>query len=106
MHKNSGYIYLLKVTGGPCKIGMTTKPFQRFNTLYHQSGMPIDYICCYLLRYGNVRRVEIHWHKRFAEKRIAGEWFDLSDEDINEFTNCARYSGPDYEPYYQEEFND
>ena len=29
--------------------------------------------------------IEAYWHKRFREKRLEGEWFDLNANDIRIF---------------------
>jgi len=30
-------------------------------------------------------KIEAHLHRRFKEKKVSGEWFDLEDEDVLTF---------------------
>lgn len=34
-------------------------------------------------------KIETYLHKHFGTKRLGGEWFELSDNDINDFSNLC-----------------
>lgn len=82
---NKTYIYLMiDNSNGYYKIGRSIKPKKRERTL--QSEKPtIDllfYWSSYLI-------VETELHEYFADKRIRGEWFNLTDEDIQYIKSIA-----------------
>lgn len=76
-------IYVLQdveVTGY-CKIGMTRKALKRMRTF----GIQLPF-CTELVHFAYVQNAflsEAELHRMFASKRVRGEWFDLSAEDIN-----------------------
>ena len=79
-----GYVYLLHGIGTPWyKIGYTKNLAQRikaFNTQGPFSVKPIHFHPV-----GNMLTVENYWHNMFAGKRAEGEWFTLTDEDVDTF---------------------
>lgn len=82
-------IYLMSNRrNGLTKIGISQDPKHREKTLQSQEP-EIDLI--YTMA-GN-RLKELKLHEYFAEKRIRGEWFDLTEEDIESikvFFNSAK----------------
>lgn len=79
------YVYLMKdTTNGFHKIGISNKPEYRERTL--QSEKPtIDLICA--KKYPSrliAESIESALHKAYGEKRLRGEWFDLSQKDVND----------------------
>jgi hypothetical protein len=80
----AGYVYLLK-SQGLFKIGFTRNIKQRHTTLQIGSTTRIDIIHSIPCEQPSV--LEKFWHDRFADQRVKGEWFHLSDEDVTEF--CA-----------------
>jgi hypothetical protein len=72
------------------KIGISKEPKHRESTL--QSEKPsILLIWSSPVPIKNVNKIEAILHEKFSSKRIRGEWFDLSDDDIyfikNSFQN-------------------
>ena len=79
----SGNVYLMKNDlNGRIKIGRTKdKPVYRERTL--QSQEPEVNLIFYR-KVSDMSETEKHLHALFASKRFRGEWFDLSQEDIEE----------------------
>lgn len=84
-------IYIVKdIDSGNVKIGSSVNPIRRFEELCHQKNPAItignrNYI---LVWYSDIlpRTEEKVIHEKFSEKRITGEWFRLSDEEIESLT--------------------
>lgn len=77
------------ISSGHTKIGKSRDPLNRLNQF--KCGNPtieLSYVCdC---------DVETELHRKFAEKRLELEWFNLSTEDINYI--CRNYNFYPYEP--------
>lgn len=74
------YIYLMRnYANGLCKIGRSIKPEFREKTI--QSEIPQIKIIFKSQLTENTKEKELH--KIFKEKRVRGEWFDLSESDIH-----------------------
>lgn len=71
------------------KIGITKKTAsERIKGLQTGNGSEITVIKEY--KTNNARRIESHLHRLYKSKRLVGEWFDLDDDDINNFIDvCA-----------------
>jgi prophage antirepressor-like protein len=69
--------YLMRDTlRGFCKIGKSKNPKIRESTL--QAELPTVELLHVI-----DKDIEAYLHKKFASKRLRGEWFDLSQSDIN-----------------------
>lgn len=68
------------------KIGISNSPIYREKTL--QSEKPIIHlICCKRYKKRKIAEIlEKTLHSAFVEKRIRGEWFALSLEDVNDIS--------------------
>jgi hypothetical protein len=78
--QEKGYIYLLAWNGNT-KIGMTTRhPGKRLEEI--SPKMPTKPKLIFFYECGDVRSEERKLHNRFSEKRVNGEWFTLSERDI------------------------
>lgn len=73
-----GYVYVIEVDGN-YKIGISKNPKQRFGeyTKYAKEPKQIIVKKCY-----NYQKIEEQLHKKYEEKRIRGEWFCLTKQDI------------------------
>jgi hypothetical protein len=87
---NSTILYLIRdVHFGRTKIGIASNPARRLADL--QIGSPVE---LYIYAYFEVEKAqthESHLHKRYNHKNLHGEWFDLSDQDLQ--TICDYLGG-------------
>jgi hypothetical protein len=74
-----GFIYLIKSDHG-YKIGKSKNLSNRINKLGIQ--VPFEHECIYSSKFIGYHNVEKYFHKLFNSKRIKGEWFDLTEDDI------------------------
>lgn len=80
--QESGYVYLLKMVNGEYwKIGRTKTPNKRISTFDVKLPFPVE--CEHLIETKNMYTLESELHKKFASKRVQGEWFLLAQEDID-----------------------
>ena len=77
----AGYVYLLSSPFGFYKIGCSTKPKNRLMTFGVQLPFEVDCLCT--IYTGDMYGLEHQLHERFAEKRSKGEWFELSESDVD-----------------------
>lgn len=73
------YIYLTKADCG-YKIGRTTQPNKR--PLSVAGNMPIKLSVIAVIEVPNSKDAERRLHWIFSDKRLRGEWFALTDEDV------------------------
>ena len=77
----TGFVYLLKGENGLYKIGRSKVPDVRINTIT-KAIAPFDIKTVHTAFYPDCYKAESDLHKLFANKRVRGEWFELSNEDI------------------------
>lgn len=82
-----GYVYLLKSEVGHYKIGRTVNPENRQKTFGVQLPFRVDYEC--LVKTENMKGLEDQLHQKFADKRLDGEWFNLTPDDIEYIKRLA-----------------
>jgi hypothetical protein len=83
-----GYVYLIW-WNGYYKIGKANNVAQRIREI--TSGHPIQPTVIHIIPTDAMERLEKQLHKRFAAKRINGEWFDLSEDDVKYIKNNRSY---------------
>lgn len=76
----NGYVYLLKADTGHYKIGRTKNPKDRIKTFSVKLPFRVEYDC--LIKSDEYITLEAELHATFADKRIEGEWFALTDDDV------------------------
>jgi len=76
----SGFVYVLRAESGHYKIGRTKSPDSRMKTFSVKLPFRVEYEL--LIRSDNCRELEKGLHARFSDRRVDGEWFALSPEDI------------------------
>lgn len=76
----SGYVYLLRSSNGFYKIGRTVDPDDRIATF--SVKLPFDVEYEHVISCSDMYELETRLHVHFAFKRVNGEWFDLSPDDI------------------------
>lgn len=76
-----GFVYLLQSPTGHFKIGRTKDPENRRATFGVKLPFPVEFI--HLIACDDMHEMERGLHRRFAHRRLDGEWFALTTEDID-----------------------
>lgn len=79
-NEKEGVVYFLRADNGLTKIGETKDLETRLKAI---SGSLLNETELLLyIESEDVRKLEEMFHEQFKDKRVKGEWFDLSDSDI------------------------
>jgi len=82
----TGYVYLALMKVGRerrYKIGKANLVHQRARQV--AVNLPEELELIHAIATDDAYGIEGYWHKRFAEKRRSGEWFELTAEDVRTF---------------------
>lgn len=95
--KNPALVYILseEKINPLYKIGVTKNVKRRINQLKTEYAYPVKVIMSFLCKEEDRFIIEKYLHQAFAEKRMNGEWFNLTNDDIeylNEFKPYLRGS--------------
>lgn len=81
-----GFVYLIK-SGDAYKIGKSKNVSSRVETFSITLPHPVELI--HTVEREDYDKAEQELHERFAPKRMNGEWFNLSEEDVEYFRSLA-----------------
>lgn len=83
---HTGEVYLFKMSVGRekrYKIGKTIDSDARLGQIAAQLPEKLEKV--HTIKTDDAFGIEAYWHKRFADRRREGEWFQLTSADINAF---------------------
>lgn len=89
----SGCVYFIKHKNmKPVKIGFSsnTTPTERIQSMATASPYGLELMC--FIQYERAKKLELLFHRIFKHKRINGEWFDLSKDDLMFIKEITRMS--------------
>jgi hypothetical protein len=78
----NGYVYLIKADNGLYKIGKSKNLHARINEFGVK--LPVKTELIHSIANSDFSTLELELHERFSDKREHGEWFRLSESDIEE----------------------
>ena len=74
------YFYVIEGTPGLYKIGRSVDPLKRLRQL--QTGSAVRFQLVRAIRTLFAEEIERDLHRRYAKKRVRGEWFELDSMDL------------------------
>ena len=81
-HQNYGHVYLLRA-GDHYKIGQSSDLERRVKSI--NVALPEKATLEHAISTDDPPGIEAYWHRRFADRRMNGEWFKLSKADVLAF---------------------
>ncbi|MBA2705837.1 MAG: GIY-YIG nuclease family protein [Blastocatellia bacterium] len=78
--RNVGYVYLIRNPAGLVKIGRSQNPNIRLRSLMTGSVDKLELL--HTIECQHPHAIERALHRTYSGKRVRGEWFKLTDEDI------------------------
>ena len=86
VRESEGYVYLVK-DSKYYKIGLTTNPKQRLQDI-RSTNITAEIV--FLFETENMYLLEKELHGFFKEKRVVGEWFELTEEEQEVIKNSKK----------------
>lgn len=83
-----GFVYLAEGHRSEYKIGRTNLVDRRLGELGAMA--PVEYRLIHEIKTDDPAGIESYWHRRFADKRMRGEWFKLTAADVRAFKRWKR----------------
>lgn len=81
----AGYVYLIQSPTTYWKIGRTSDPNDRIKTFNVKLPFEVNYK--HLIKTSDMYTLESNLHIKYASKRVEGEWFALTEDDVIEICN-------------------
>ena len=88
--QSHGFIYLAECSTGHFKIGKSTGPLERVQ--HFDTQMPVDVWLRHHFAADAYSVAERRLHRRYAEHRVNGEWFDLPDAAVTFVESITRFA--------------
>jgi len=79
----AGYVYFIQTYPDTVKIGLTVNIKRRLKE-FEKILMPYKPVLLHSIKTNNMPVCESFFHNKFSTKRLRGEWFELSEDDIEE----------------------
>lgn len=81
------FVYVIDAKNGLYKIGFSNNPHRRLKEVCRSIGIEGEFIC--LIKTGDMVSLERKLHEKFKNKRRAGEWFELDEDDLKYLINLS-----------------
>lgn len=83
------YVYVIREQlHGKYKIGKAKNPYRRLSTFGVQ--LPYEVRPIFIIPCEDMSSLELTLHRKFANSRLNGEWFDLDDSDLDEIRSSYK----------------
>lgn len=75
-----GYVYFIRNNEGYIKIGIATDVQKRLAQLQTANAHKLELVGA--IPHIRYKDIEVRLHEQFADKRLLGEWFEISGDDV------------------------